>query len=66
MKDNKEKPNDDHLRDVAAKDQHKDLMYLQDTGKKLFPDLATVPLSEFFEFIPSELHADILARIMAR
>jgi len=66
MKGNKNKLNDDHLHDVLAKDQHKDLMYIQNIGEKLFPDLVSVPLSEFFEFIPSELLNDILASIIER
>jgi len=60
MEDNKEK-----LYDILPADLRKDLMYIQNVGKKLYPDLEPISLSEFLEFIPNEYHHYYIAQFKA-
>ena len=65
MKDEKNKLGDDKLLDILPKDIRKDLMYIQSVGKKLYPDLESITLSEFLEFIPEQYHHFYAAQFKA-
>ena len=65
MKEEKKKVGEDKLMDILPKDIREDLMYIQNIGKKLYPDLEPITISEFLEYIPAEYHHFYAAQFKA-